>query len=78
MARQKSMYFIHDNELIAEFIESKSPSMFQYIKNHTTSNYFLFYKYITHSDLISSGKRNEKQGFDKNYLYYLSPEEKKS
>ncbi len=75
MAKQKSMYFINDNEIIAEFIESKSPSMFQYIKGHIDSNYFLFYKYITHSDLISCGKRNEKQGFDKNYLYYLSPEE---
>ncbi len=75
MARQKSMYFINDNDRIAEFIESKSPSMLQYIKDNNTSNYFLFYKYITHSDLISSGKRNERQGFDKNYLYYLTPEE---
>ena len=75
MARQKSMYFINDKDKIAEFIESKSQSMFNYINANKNSEYFLFYKYITHSDLISSGKRNEKQGFDKNYLYYLTPEE---
>ena len=77
MARQKSMYFINDINKITDFIESKSPTMHNYIKTNQSSNYFLFYKYITHSDLISSGKRNERQGFEKNYLYYLTPDENK-
>ncbi len=77
MARQKSMYFINDVDAIFDFVESKSASMFNYINNNKSSNYFLFYKYVTHSDLISCGKRNERQGFDKNYLYYLTPDENK-
>lgn len=44
----------------------------KYIKEHTDSKYTLIYKYLTHSDIIASGKRNEKQGIEKNYLNYVS------
>jgi len=78
MAKQKSMYFINDVSAILQFVENKSPSMCQYIQSNSGSQFFLFHKYITHSDLISQGKRNEKQGFDKNFLYYLTPTENKA
>lgn len=75
MAKQKSMYFINEYDKILEFIETKSKTMFDYMKANTSSDFFLFYKYITHSDLTSCGKRNERQGFNKNFLYYLTAEE---
>ena len=50
----------------------ESDFMRKYINEHTDSNYTLIYKYLTHSDIIAPGKRNEKQGIEKNHLNYLS------
>ena len=47
----------------------KSASMVEYLEQNPNKEYSLYTKYITHSDLISKGKRNEKSGYDKNYLY---------
>lgn len=66
---------ITDYEKIKEFLMGKSQSMVDYLNNNPNMEYSLFVKYITHSDLISKGKRTEKQGYDKNYLYYLTTEE---
>lgn len=66
---------LDDYEKIKEFLMGKSASIINYLENNPNMEYSLFTKYITHSDLISKGKRNEKQGYDKNYLYYLTAEE---
>ncbi len=52
----------------------ESDFMRKYINEHRDSNYTLIYKYLTHSDIIAPGKRNERQGIEKNYLNYLSLE----
>lgn len=48
--------------------------MRRYINENKGSDYTLIYKYLTHSDIIAPGKRNEKQGLEKNHLNYLSLE----
>ena len=52
----------------------ESDYMRNYIIEHPNSKYTLIYKYLTHSDVIASGKRNERQGLERNYLNYLSVE----
>ena len=59
-----------DVEKMLTIIESDF--MRKYINEHTDSNYTLIYKYLTHSDIIAPGKRNERQGIEKNHLNYLS------
>ena len=59
-----------DVEKMLTIIESNY--MRKYIEENSDSNYTLIYKYLTHSDIIAPGKRNEKQGIEKNYLNYLS------
>lgn len=61
-----------DVEKMLKIIESDF--MRKYINENTDSKYTLIYKYLTHSDVLSSGKRTEKQGVEKNYLNYLSLE----
>lgn len=61
-----------DIEKMLTIIESDF--MRNYINEHKDSNYTLIYKYLTHSDIIAPGKRNERQGIEKNYLNYLSLE----
>lgn len=59
-----------DVEKMLTIIESDY--MRRYIEENSDSNYTLIYKYLTHSDIIAPGKRNEKQGIEKNHLNYLS------
>lgn len=59
-----------DVEKMLNIIESDY--MRKYIKENNDSKYTLIYKYLTHSDIIAPGKRNEKQGLEKNHLNYLS------
>lgn len=61
-----------DVEKMLTIIESDF--MRRYINENKGSDYTLIYKYLTHSDIIAPGKRNEKQGLEKNHLNYLSLE----
>ena len=67
-------YFeVTDVDKILEYLDDKSHSMSEYIKDHIDSQYLLIYKYMTHSDLPNKGKRNgSKETVEKDYLYYLS------
>lgn len=56
---------IKDFQSIYDFISSISPSCAKYMDEHKDYEYLLFSKYITHSDIISKGKRNEKGGYEK-------------
>ena len=70
---QKKKVIIEDVEKIIEYSEGKSDSIIELIENNRDCEYTLFQKYITHSDIITAGKRNGKdQSVDRNYLYYLS------
>ena len=61
-----------DVEKMLTIIESDF--MRRYINENKGSDYTLIYKYLTHSDIIAPGKRNERQGLEKNHLNYLSLE----
>ncbi len=61
-----------DVEKMLTIIESDF--MRRYINENKGSDYTLIYKYLTHSDIIAPGKRNERQGLEKNHLNYLSIE----
>lgn len=64
-----------DKSQIEIFVQSRSQSMYEYIKD-SASRFTLWYKTLTHSDLTGRGKRNgTKEGLNKNFLYYLSVEE---
>lgn len=64
---------VTDINKILDYLEDKSHSMGEYIKQHMNSQYLLIYKYMTHSDLPNKGKRNGfKETIEKDYLYYLS------
>ena len=61
---------------IIEVLTPVSASIVEHINGNTTSTYSLWYKFITHSDLINSGKRSgPQQGLENNLLYYLTVNE---
>lgn len=69
----KKTLIVDDYEKILEYILTKSEIMYKKIKEDSKSDYILIIKNITHSDIITSGKRTGKeQSIEKNYLYYLS------
>jgi hypothetical protein len=72
---QKKKVIIQEADKIIEYLEGKSESIINMIKSNPNCLYTLFQKYISHSDLISVGKRlGKEQSVDKNYLYYLTNE----
>ena len=73
--KKKIIYKIRDYNKILEYISTKSEVMYDKIKEETEFEYMLIIKNITHSDLITSGKRNGKQPLANNYLCYLSTKE---
>ena len=74
--RKRGNIIISDvKESILDFLKTRSISLQKYMEKNPDSNFYMIEKHITHSDIITAGKRNRKQGLDKNYLYYLSLEE---
>lgn len=72
---QKKKVIIEDINKIYEYLEGRSDSIINMMNQNKECEYILFQKYISHSDLISSGKRLGKdQSVEKNYLYYISNE----
>lgn len=64
--------FSVDNRIkIHEYLERVVPEMSEYMDLHRDSEYFMFYKYITHSDIISSGKATQPGCHYNNLLYYI-------
>ncbi len=77
MPNKNTTIFINDKEQVKSFVQSRSASAMEYI-NNSSSEFSLWYKTLTHSDLTNRGKRNGgKEGLEQNYLYYLSVDEMK-
>lgn len=75
MPNKNATINVKDKAQIELFVQSRSASMFNYVQK-SKSNFSMWYKTLTHSDLTNRGKRNGlNEGLDKNYLYYLSVEE---
>jgi hypothetical protein len=72
----EKIYVIKDTKSILTTVESISLQIFNHINTNPNSEYIMIYKYITHSDITNSGKRNGPlEDLGKNLLYYLSLDE---
>jgi hypothetical protein len=75
MPNKNATIFVEDKNQIESFVQSRSESMYEYMEK-SPSKFTLWYKTLMHSDLTNRGKRNgSREGFEKNYLYYLSVDE---
>ncbi|WP_104712477.1 HNH endonuclease signature motif containing protein [Helicobacter cetorum] len=73
--KKKIIYRIDDFKEIQEIIMDKSQSLWDYMHKHKDSEYILYYKMLSHSDLPNFAKMKNKDSLDKNLLYYLSTDE---
>lgn len=64
-------FILEDNDEIKNFVAKISSTMFEHINANPKSTFYLFYKYLTHSDLATFGKSTHPQTWDKNLLYYI-------
>lgn len=74
-SKSYTSFILTDKEQIKNFVGQISNEMFDYIENHTKSNFVLFYKNITHSDLATFGKATHPNSHEKNLLYYIKTED---
>lgn len=77
MSRKYLNEFIDDKDKILDFIDDISSTMAEYIKENSSSTFYLFYKFINHSDIPTFAKATEQNALEKNLLYYLSVDEMK-
>lgn len=70
-------FLLNDIDKIKDFVAEISGEMFDYINQHSSSTFVLFYKYLTHSDLATFGKATRPNSLDKNLLYYIDESEMK-
>ncbi|GAA8548043.1 hypothetical protein HpBT276_03820 [Helicobacter pylori] len=73
--QKKNIYRVENFEKIQEIIIDKSQSLYDYMDKHKSSEYILYYKMLSHSDLPNFAKMKNDESLDKNLLYYLSAKE---
>ncbi len=74
---KKNAFVIEETDKILNFLEGKSESILELINRNKEDNYIFIYKNLTHSDVITAGKRTGNQSIDKYYLCYLTIDELK-
>lgn len=75
MSRKYLNEFIDDKYKILDFLDDVSPIMTKYIKENSYSKFYLFYKFINHSDIPTFAKATKQNALERNLLYYLSIDE---
>ncbi|WRA24700.1 HNH endonuclease [Helicobacter pylori] len=73
--QKKNIYRVENFEEIQEIIIDKSQSLYDYMDKCKSSEYILYYKMLSHSDLPNFAKMKNDESLDKNLLYYLSAKE---
>ncbi len=73
--QKKNIYRVESFEEIQEIIIDKSQSLYDYMDKYKNSEYILYYKMLSHSDLPNFAKMKNDESLDKNLLYYLSAKE---
>ncbi|MFB1309772.1 HNH endonuclease [Helicobacter pylori] len=73
--QKKNIYRVENFEEIQEIIVDKSQSLYDYMDKYRSSEYILYYKMLSHSDLPNFAKMKNDESLDKNLLYYLSTKE---
>lgn len=71
-------FLLDDIDKIKNFVAEISSEMFDYINQNSSSDFVLFYKYLTHSDLATFGKSTKPNTLEKNLLYYINVDEMKN
>ena len=74
-SKKYTNFMVEDINKIEDYIIQVSEDMHEYIKKNNESNYTMFYKTLTHSDLPSFGKATKKNDYEKNLLYYMTTSE---
>ncbi len=69
------MTVVSNKEKIINVLETKSQVLTQYLSNNENSEFILYYKYLTHSDLPTFGKATRVDRHCDNLLYYITTEE---
>lgn len=75
MPIKKDFVIAREYDTIIKIIEDKSESLTDYIRKNNDSKFVLYYKYLTHSDLPTTGKATKVNSLKDNLLYYLSVRE---
>lgn len=73
--RNNDSFILEDKTRIRNFLAEISDEMYAYIDEKPKSDFVLFYKYLTHSDLPTFGKSTRPNTLEKNLLYYMSVEQ---
>ncbi len=73
--QKKNIYRVENFEEIQEIIVDKSQFLYDYMDKYKSSEYILYYKMLSHSDLPNFAKMKNDESLDKNLLYYLSAKE---
>ena len=69
-------FILTDTNKITDFINKISSQMSDYIKEHSKeSDFVVFYKTLTHSDIATFGKATKPNCWSDNLLYYISTED---
>ncbi|GAA7488858.1 hypothetical protein MMM109_05820 [Helicobacter pylori] len=66
--QEKSIYRVENFEEIQGIIIDKSQSLYDYMDKHKSSEYILYYKMLSHSDLPNFAKMKNDESLDKNLL----------
>ncbi|GAA9706803.1 hypothetical protein VN0013_05690 [Helicobacter pylori] len=73
--QKKNIYRVENFDEIQEIIIDKSQFLYDYMDKYKSSEYILYYKMLSHSDLPNFAKMKNDESLDKNLLYYLSAKE---
>ena len=66
---------IDEKDRIIKFLEGRSPTMAEYVKNTFIGEFVLVYKFLSHSDIPTFAKRTKNNGTADNLLYYATIDE---
>lgn len=73
--RNYTSFILDNKDKILSFVGQISTEMLDYIEQNTQSQFILFYKTLTHSDLATFGKATHVDSHHKNLLYYISTDD---
>lgn len=76
--KEEPCFILSDINRIKYLLETFSPEMVSYINSNNSSKFYLFHKFITHSDIPGFGKSSDKRKPQENLLYYYNNNEMES
>ena len=71
-------FIVEERDKLKDLVAQVSLDMADYIDSRANSEFVLFYKNITHSDLPTFGKATRVNAHEKNLLYYITDHDMQS